>query len=142
MSHQQHELHRLEAGPRHSGTDHPGGTTVSIDTGMVDLVSALWREGYATLQSCQDLGSGIFGGGCLFPPERRARYAAFWNGFAWLKMPADDLERLMLLAEPIVPGNGWEANIPILPPEGIASFGNLRYPTRQTPELIELIDGD
>jgi hypothetical protein len=36
-------------------------------------------------------------------------------GFAWLKMPAGDLERLMKLAEPIVPGNGdfWEAAVAV-----------------------------
>lgn len=121
------------------GLTSPGGTTVSIDVGMVDLVSALWRDGYTTLQCCEDIGKGILGGGSLIPPERVERYAAFWDGFAWLKMPAADLERLMKVAEPILPGNGWEATIPIFP-SGAAAFGNLRYPAQQTPELIKLVE--
>jgi hypothetical protein len=118
----------------------PDGTKVDVDSGMVDLILTLWNEGFTTLQCCENIGTGILGGGSLIPPERIKRYAAFWDGFAWLKMPAEDLERLMKLAEPIVPGNGWEATIPIFP-TGTATFGNLRYPARQTPDLCGLITG-
>ncbi|MBO2451646.1 hypothetical protein J4573_31465 [Actinomadura barringtoniae] len=117
----------------------PAGEHVQVDTGMVDLVTALWRKGFTTLQCCQDVGAGIAGGGCMYPVERRERYAAYWDGFAWLKMLTGHMERLMDLAAPIVAGNGWEATVPILSGR-LVGFANLRYPSWQTAELVGLVE--
>ncbi|MGI5205976.1 hypothetical protein ACQEU6_30930 [Spirillospora sp. CA-108201] len=116
----------------------PGGEQVPIDCGMVDLVQALWELSMGTLQCCEDVGASIYGGGWLYPRPRRVRYAAFWDGFAWLKMPVEDAERLMALTADIAAGHGWECSSPIQR-RGRLPIANLYLPARQVEQVLAVL---
>ncbi|GLZ16026.1 hypothetical protein Acsp04_62610 [Actinomadura sp. NBRC 104425] len=84
---------------------------------------------------CQDAGEAIRGGGTRIPPERRERYAAFYDGFAWLTMPVGDMQRLLALTADLAKGNGWAPNIR-LRSSGLTEFASLHFPARQIREVI------
>jgi hypothetical protein len=71
----------------------PSGKQVTVDLGILPLVAAVWDRGWSTLASCQDMGEGIRAGGA--PGDERA--AAFFDGYAWLKMPNQDATALYKL---------------------------------------------
>ncbi|MFG2244952.1 hypothetical protein [Spirillospora sp. NPDC048823] len=116
----------------------PGGEHVQIDWRMVPLVQALWDTGIGTFQCCEDVGASIYGGGWLYPKPRRIRYAAFWDGFAWLQMPLEDAERLVALAADITAGQGWECSSPITA-LGRRPGANLYFPARQIDQVLALL---
>jgi hypothetical protein len=116
----------------------PSGELVQIDRAMVPVVRGLWGWGVRTLQCCEDVGASILGGGWEYPQHRRVRYAAFWDGFAWLKMPIEDGARLVALTAEIAAGNGWECSSPVLP-KGPIPVVNLYLPNRQLADVEELI---
>ncbi|MFB4307008.1 hypothetical protein [Actinomadura sp. GTD37] len=118
----------------------PGGEPVQVDCGMVPLVRALWACGMDTFQCCQDVGASIYGGGWHYPEPRRVRYAAFWDGFAWLQLPIDDAERIMASTVDIAAGNGWECSIPIRA-QGRRPGANLYFPARQIPAVLGVLRG-
>ena len=75
----------------------PDGTQADIDTEIVSLIRALWALDLTTTASCQDFGEGTAG-------QRRANqhpsryggdaFIAYYTGYAWLKMPVPDAQRL------------------------------------------------
>lgn len=83
----------------------PGGGEADIDLPMIPVVQALWRAGITTLGSCQNLGESIArnGHGSSVAAKDRQRWADFYKGFAWLKLPGDDANRLigLLGADPV-----------------------------------------
>jgi len=117
----------------------PTGEIIQVDVGMADLVQALWATGYTTLMCCQDAGEAIRGGATRIPPERWERYAAFYDGFAWLTMPVADMQRLVALTADLAEGNGWAPNIRIRP-TGPTEFASLHFPARQIDEVIGRLD--
>jgi hypothetical protein len=75
----------------------PDGTKADIDTEIVPLVRALWALGLTTTASCQDFGEGT--AGQRMASQRPSRYGgnafiAYYTGYAWLKMPLPDAQRL------------------------------------------------
>lgn len=80
MEHRVSEL--VQVHPSTLATD-PSGQQVTVDLEILSLVSAVWGRGWSTLASCQNMGEGIRAGGA--PGGERA--AAFFDGYAWLKMP-------------------------------------------------------
>jgi hypothetical protein len=75
----------------------PDGTQAEIDTLIVPLVRALWALGLTTTASCQDFGEGT--AGQRKANQRPSRYGgdafiAYYTGYAWLKMPVPDAQRL------------------------------------------------
>lgn len=113
----------------------PDGDRVQIDRELVHLVQVLWDVGMRTLQSCEDVGASIYGGGWLYPRRRGLRYAAFWDGFAWLKMPVEDAERLVALTADIAAGHGWECSSPIKR-QGRMPVANLYFPASQIDQML------
>lgn len=129
----------------------PDGTVADIDTEIVPLVRALWALGLVTTASCQDFGEGTAG-------QRKAdqypsRYGgdafiAYYTGWAWLKMPVPDAQRLatMLLgtefhdkvARRWEPGS-WRMHVPLIFDENrrIAPAGTaqIHFPRQQTASL-------
>lgn len=118
----------------------PGGAPVRVDCAMVPLVRTLWAGGMETFQCCQDVGASIYGGGWLYPEPRRVRYAAFWDGFAWLQTRVEDAERIMASTADLAAGHGWECSIPIRA-QGRRPGANLYFPARQIPDLLAVLGG-
>ncbi|TDC57772.1 hypothetical protein E1281_03620 [Actinomadura sp. KC345] len=116
----------------------PTGEHVQIDCRMVPLVQALWDTGIGTFQCCEDVGASVHGGGWLYPKPRRARYAAFWDGFAWLQLPLEDAERLVALTAGIAAGHGWECSSPITV-QGRRPGANLYLPARQIDQVLAVL---
>jgi hypothetical protein len=88
----------------HERADEPDDSVAADGTGDTrgsrhdgDTVSrppaVVWDRGWSTLASCQDMGEGIRAGGA--PGDERA--AAFFDGYAWLKMPNQDATALYKL---------------------------------------------
>jgi hypothetical protein len=69
---------------------------------------------------------------------RRERYAAFYQGFAWLKMPVDDTQRLVTLTKDITKGSGWAPNIHITP-TGPTKWSSLHFPAYRIGEITHLL---
>jgi hypothetical protein len=75
----------------------PDGSQAEIDTEMVPLMRVLWALDLTTMASCQDFGEGTAG-------QRRVNrctsgyggdaFIAYHKGYAWLKMPLPDAQRL------------------------------------------------
>jgi hypothetical protein len=116
----------------------PQGKPAQVDAGMVGLIEALWDGGYETLMCCENAGEAVRGGGTLIAEERWDRYAAFYDGFAWLKMPVDDMQRLVTFTEDIAKGAGLAPNVH-LTPTGPTQYASLHFPARQISELTELL---
>jgi hypothetical protein len=76
----------VQVHPSTLATD-PSGQQVTVDLGILSLVAAVWDHGWSTLASCQNMGEGIRAGGA--PGGGRA--AAFFDDYAWLKMPPQDV---------------------------------------------------
>ena len=119
----------------------PHGAAVNVDAGMADLIRALWGAGYETLMCCQDAGEAIRGGGTPIQPERWERYAAFYAGFAWLKTPVPDMQRLVTTTADIAKGHGWAPCINITP-QGTNTFAHLHFPARQIEAVTALVKRD
>jgi hypothetical protein len=129
----------------------PDGTQADIDTEIVPLVRALWALGLVTTASCQDFGEGTAG-------QRKAdqypsRYGgdafiAYYTGWAWLKMPVPDAQRLatMLLGTEFhdkvthrwEPGS-WRMHVPLIFDEdrriALAGTAQIHFPREQIGSL-------
>ncbi|GAA1539025.1 hypothetical protein GCM10009678_21640 [Actinomadura kijaniata] len=71
----------------------PDGTAVDVDVELVPLVRAVWAGGWVTAGSCQDLGDAadaLRALGDRAPAHATEAFAAFYRGYAWLKMPRPD----------------------------------------------------
>jgi hypothetical protein len=75
----------------------PDGGEVDIDVEMVPLIQELWKQGLTTKGCCQDFGDSILNNGhrSTSPDDARQRFADFYSGQAWLKMPTADATRLI-----------------------------------------------
>jgi len=122
----------------------PGGEDpVRIDVELEPVIFHLWRLGFTTLLSCQDLGESIAGGGTTTRPEHRERGRVQWEGYAWLKLPVDEAMRFLSFAVEL-PGfesvhegglpRGWEALTWLLPGR-TASYGNVYIPRTRLRDL-------
>ncbi|MFC0041045.1 hypothetical protein [Actinomadura rayongensis] len=115
----------------------PDGSDVEIDVGMADLIRALWDSGYQTEMCCQDAGALLAAGGARIPPDQWARYGAFYAGFAWIRSPIGDMQRLVKNAGPLWDAR-WSARVP-LTPDGPRTFASVHFPAEQIPDLTEVI---
>ncbi|MGY3682520.1 hypothetical protein ACVWXU_006143 [Streptomyces sp. TE33382] len=129
----------------------PDGEQADIDTEMVPVVRELWRRGYTTTACCQDVGEAT--AGVRAQRETPLGYGgsgfiAYHRGYALLKMPVLDAQRLVaLLADtttfgehvrrPWRPGS-WRVNVP-LEPGGLAANAVLHLPRAQLPELVNTL---
>ncbi|MFD9422720.1 MULTISPECIES: hypothetical protein [unclassified Streptomyces] len=126
----------------------PEGEQVDIDAEMVPVVRELWRLGFTTATCCQDVGEAT--AGVRAQRETPLGYGgdgfiAYHRGYALLKMPVRDAQRLIaLLADtaafgervrhPWRPGS-WRVNVP-LEPDGLTANAFLHFPRAQLPELV------
>jgi len=133
----------------------PGGTEVDIDVEMVPLVQRLWELGLATKGCCQDFGDSILNNGhrSTSPDDARQRFAGFYSGKAWLKMPTDDAKRLIsaLGSHPTfgprmrrwTHPEAWMNILYIFPSANggadLADAAQLHFPREQLPELAETL---
>jgi hypothetical protein len=134
----------------------PDGTQADIDTEIVPLVRALWALGLTTTASCQDFGEGT--AGQRKADQHPSRYGgdafiAYYTGWAWLKMPVPDAQRLvtLLLATEFhdkvtrrwQPGS-WRMHIPLVFEEGSgitpASTAQIHFPRAQTASLTRTLE--
>jgi hypothetical protein len=86
----------LQVHPAHLLTA-PDGTLADIDTEIVPLIKALWGLGLATTASCQDFGDGTARQRKInqrSPARGGDAFIAFYTGYTWLQMPAQDAQRL------------------------------------------------
>ncbi|KUL26656.1 hypothetical protein [Streptomyces regalis] len=129
----------------------PAGDQADIDTEMVPVIRELWRLGFTTTACCQDVGEATAG-------VRAQRdvplgyggdgFIAYHRGYALLKMPVADAQRLAaLLAETAGFGDrirrpwsvgSWRMNVP-LEPRGPADEALLHFPRTQISLLIDAL---
>ena len=135
----------------------PLGEAIDIDAEMVPLIRRLWALGLQTKGCCQDFGESIMHNGhrSTSPDDARRRFADFFRGQAWLKMPTDDATRLisMISDHPIfgprlkrwTHADAWMNIIYIFPAsDGAvepANAAQLHFPRLQLPELVTALDG-
>ncbi len=133
----------------------PGGVEVDIDVEMVPLVQALWELGLTTKGGCQDFGDSILNNGhrSTSPDDARQRFADFYSGQAWLKIPADDAKRLIsvLGSHPRfgprmrswTHPEAWMNILYLFPGDNggadLANAAQLHFPRDQVPELAEAL---
>jgi hypothetical protein len=129
----------------------PDGTQADIDIDIVPLVFALWRLNLATTASCQDFGDGTAGQRAA--NQRPFRYGgdefiAYHTGYAWLKMPIEDAQRLanMLLdtdfhhhvTQRWEPGS-WRMHVPLVFDENrgivLEDTAQIHFPREQIASL-------
>jgi hypothetical protein len=132
----------------------PAGDAVDIDAEMVPLIRRLWAMGLQTKGSCQDFGESILHNGhrSTSPDDARQRFADFYRGQAWLKMPTEDATRLIS----IISGHptfahrlrrwthpeAWMTIVYIFPGDDGADLANaaqLHFPRVQLPELVTVL---
>jgi hypothetical protein len=144
---QVHSVRRLSA---------PDGTQADIDAEIVPLVRALWALGLATTASCQDFGEGTAGQrkADLYPSRYGGdAFIAYYAGWAWLKMPVPDAQRLatILLGTEFrdkvtrrwEPGS-WRMHVPLIFEEAsgitLASTAQIHFPREQTAALTSVLE--
>ncbi|MFC7330311.1 hypothetical protein [Marinactinospora rubrisoli] len=83
--------------PRHPGDrlTAPDGRTVHIDLRLVPLIRLLWNLDIRTRASCQDYGESLQAHPGL--PSGDPRWIEFHRGRVWLKLPAQDAQRLLTM---------------------------------------------
>lgn len=134
----------------------PDGTLADIDNEMVPLVRVLWALNLATTASCQDFGEGTAGQRAAMQyPSRYGgdAFIAYYMGYAWLKMPLPDTQRLasILLSTEFrdkitrrwTPGS-WRMHVPVIFDEnrGIAldDAAQIHFPRNQIPSLTAALE--
>jgi hypothetical protein len=133
----------------------PGGGEIEIDLEMVPLIHRLWAMGLETKGCCQDFGESIEHNGrrSTTPDDDRQRFADFYRGQAWLKMPVPDATRLIssISNHPLFEqrlrrwthAEAWMSIAYIFPDDqGVAELttsAQLHFPRVQLPELVETL---
>ncbi|MEV0407226.1 hypothetical protein [Actinoallomurus sp. NPDC050550] len=133
----------------------PGGVEVDIDAEMVPLVQRLWELGLTTKGCCQDFGDSILNNGhrSTSPDDARQRFADFYSGQAWLKMPTNDAKLLIstLGSHPTfgprmrrwTHPEAWMNILYVFPGDksgaDLADAAQLHFPREQLPELVEAL---
>ena len=134
----------------------PDGTQADIDTEMVPLIRALWALDIVTTACCQDFGEGTEGQ--RKTSRRQSRYGgdafiAYYTGYAWLKMPVPDAQRLanILLGTGFhdrvtlrwTPGS-WRMHVPIIFNEHLGivleDAAQIHFPREQIPGLASALE--
>ncbi|MBO2461509.1 hypothetical protein [Actinomadura violacea] len=69
----------------------PDGAPITVDIAVLPLVRQLWKRGWTTLGSCQDMGEASRHGGA--PGGERT--GAYYAGYAWLKLGNDDADAFL-----------------------------------------------
>jgi hypothetical protein len=135
----------------------PLGEAIDIDAEMVPLIRRLWTLGLQTKDCCQDFGESLMHNGhrSASPDDARQRFADFYRGQAWLKMPTDDAIRLIsMISDHPAFGprlrrwtnpEAWMNIIYIFPRDDggadLANAAQLHFPRLQPPELVTALDG-
>jgi hypothetical protein len=130
----------------------PEGEAIDIDAEMVPLIRRLWAVGMQTKGCCQDFGDSILNNGhrSTSPDDARQRFADFYSGQAWLKMPTTDAVRLIstISGHPRFADRlrrwthpeAWMNVVYIFPDEedgaALANAAQLHFPRVQLPELV------
>jgi hypothetical protein len=134
----------------------PAGIQADIDDEMVSLVRTLWALNLATEACCQDFGEGTAGQRAA--NQHPSRYGgdafiAYYTGYAWLKMPLPDTQRLasMLLGTEFhdritlrwTPGS-WRMHVPIIFDENheevvLQDTGQIHFPREQISSLTSTL---
>jgi hypothetical protein len=133
----------------------PGGEEIEIDVEMAPLMRRLWSMGLETKGCCQDFGESILHNGhrSTTSDDDRQRFADFYRGQAWLKMPLPDATRLIssISNHPLFEHRlrrwthpeAWMSIAYIFPNgEGVAEVtkaAQLHFPRVQLPELVEAL---
>ncbi|MBO2465222.1 hypothetical protein [Actinomadura violacea] len=133
----------------------PGGGLADIDLRMIPLVRALWALNFTTMGCCQDLGESIEhnGHGSPVQAKDRQRWATFYKGHAWLKLPVNDAERLIgILGGDQIFGHrmrrwthpeAWQAVLWLIPTDdGCARpepTAQITFPAPQIKDLVNLL---
>jgi hypothetical protein len=128
---------------------------VDIDVEMVPLMRQLWAMGLTTLGCCQDFGDSILHNGhrSTTTDDDRQRFADFYRGQAWLKMPVANALRLIssISDHPLFSQRlrrwthpeAWMSIAYIFPDfDGsaeLAKSAQLHFPRVQIPELVEAL---
>jgi len=134
----------------------PDGTQADIDTEIVPLVRTVWAHGLVTTASCQDFGEGTAGQRRtdLYPSRYGGdAFIAYYIGWAWLKMPVADAQRL---ANTLVgtefhdkvtrrwEPDSWRMHIPLIfeAGQGIApaSTAQIHFPREQIASLTRTLE--
>ncbi|MGQ0778564.1 MAG: hypothetical protein ACT4NY_29825 [Pseudonocardiales bacterium] len=135
----------------------PANEHVDIDTELVPLVRTLWARGLVTVACCQDIGESAAG---LRDPQRatpsgHGGFVEYYRGYAWLKMPVDDGQKLLntLLDTSFhdrvtirwQPGS-WRMHIPLVYNGtnciDLANTAQIYFPREQIPELTAVLAGE
>lgn len=133
----------------------PSGDEIDIDVEMVPLIRRLWDMGLTTKGCCQDFGDSILNNGhrSTSPDDARQRFADFYSGQAWLKMPTEDATRLIseLGTHPTfgprfrswTHPDAWMNIVYIFPSDGggaeLANAAQLHFPSVQLSELVDAL---
>lgn len=133
----------------------PDGTEAEIDVEMVPLIRGLWKLGLTTKGCCQDFGDSILNNGhrSTSPDDARQRFADFYTGQAWLKMPTSDAKHLITIlgSHPTfgprmrrwTHPEAWMNILYIFPSDEVgvelADAAQLHFPREQVPELVEAL---
>ena len=123
----------------------PDGSRPGIDVMLVPLMKALWKAGYGTIGSCQDLGESLEG----YPRQR-----AHWSGYVLLEMWPEDACRLldtvkfspqfkdrMHWADP----GAWEVSLPVMAfglrgdDAEVGSWVQVHFPSDQIDDLVKVL---
>jgi hypothetical protein len=135
----------------------PDGTQADIDSDLVPLVRILWALNLTTTASCQDFGEGTAGQreANLRPPRYGGdAFIAYHTGYAWLKMPIPDAQRLanILLSTEFrnnvarrwEPGS-WRMHVPLVFSENrgivLENAAQIHFPREQIASLTLTMEG-
>ncbi|MFC5183584.1 hypothetical protein [Actinomadura harenae] len=80
---------------------------VSIDEELVPLMTQVWRLGFETKVSCQDVGEAVRDGGTRTAPADRPTVAARLRGRAWLVVKREHGPLLMTAVRLAGASEGW-----------------------------------
>lgn len=132
----------------------PDDQQVDIDTELVPLVQQLWTMDLVTVACCQDIGESAAG---LRDPQRttpsgHGGFVDYYRGYAWLKLPLDDAQRLLnallgtsfhdRVAVRWQPGS-WRMHVPLVHGEkdsiDLAHAAQIHFPREQIAALTAVL---
>ncbi|MBA0053718.1 hypothetical protein E0L36_23490 [Streptomyces sp. AJS327] len=127
------------------------GQQVPIDREMTPIIRSLWRLGFTTSACCQNVGEATAGVRAQRPTPLGYGgdpFIDYHRGWALLKLPTPDAHRLVDMLAKLPPFSdrvrttwqpgSWRMNVP-LKPQGLAPYALLHFPTRQIPELADVL---
>lgn len=133
----------------------PAGELVNIDTEMVPVIGQLWRLGYTTVASCQDVGEATAALRNLAghpPTPSTDAFIAFHQGYALLKMPRHHAQLLAtrLLHTPFRDRisqrwrpESWRMHVPLIHQDTaihLSATALIHLPRHQLDELTQTLN--